>query len=177
MRLFVATHFPAEILRDLNDRVAALKPKLPPASWVRPESQHLTFAFLGEQSDDAFTADLSGVPRFEALLHGCGFFPNRRNARVGWIGVEPEERFIEVAEHVRAALEAARVDFDRKDFRPHLTVMRLRNRWPPLSIQTFENGLRDYRSAPFAVSSVTLYSSTLHPTGAVHTPVRHFALA
>ena len=51
MRLFIAAHFPEEILRDLNERVVRLKPRLPAASWVRAEAQHLTFAFLGEQPE------------------------------------------------------------------------------------------------------------------------------
>src|SRR6476620_9347209 len=51
MRLFSATSFPAETLRSLNERVTMVKSKLPKASWVRPETQHLTFAFLGEQDE------------------------------------------------------------------------------------------------------------------------------
>ena len=51
MRLFIATTFPPEILRPLNECLDKLKPKLPSASWIRPETQHLTFAFLGEQDE------------------------------------------------------------------------------------------------------------------------------
>jgi len=51
MRLFIATTFPEEILRSLNERLASVRSKLPPASWVRPETQHLTYAFLGEQDE------------------------------------------------------------------------------------------------------------------------------
>ena len=171
MRLFIAATFPAEILRDLNDRVAAVKSKLPHASWVRPESQHLTFAFLGEQPESVVDAiRIDAGDSFEARLHGCGFFPNRRNARVGWVGVEPADRFIELAARVRENL----TDFDRKEFKPHLTLMRIRDRWPPLAIETFENALRDYKSAPFVVSGVTLYSSKLQSSGAVHTPLRRW---
>ena len=80
MRLFIATTFPADVLRLLNERVAPVRPKLPPASWVRPETQHLTFAFLGEQPDalvdriaPLLTSRLHGIARFEASLRGCGF--------------------------------------------------------------------------------------------------------
>ena len=66
---------------------------------------------------------------------------------------------------------------DRAGFRPHLTLMRLRDAWPPASIETFEKSLRDYRSAPFPVDTVTIFSSRLDPTGAIHTPVRQIALA
>lgn len=184
MRLFIASTFPEPVLGSLTERLARLKPRLPHASWVRPESQHLTFAFLGEQ-DEGVVAKIAGaveprlrvMSRFEATLQGCGFFPNRRHARVGWVGVDPQEQFAAIAASVREGVHAAGVTFDENEFRPHLTLMRIRDRWPPLAIDTFEKGLRDFRSASFAVDHVTLYSSKLDPKGAVHTALREFALA
>jgi 2'-5' RNA ligase len=179
VRLFIATSFPDALIEGLNQRIATIKPKLPPASWVRPETQHLTFAFLGEQDQsivDRLSLQLT-VPKFEAVLHGCGFFPNARRARVGWIGLEPEEPFQAVAREVREAVKREGIELDRANFRAHLTIMRIREGWPPASIEMFERALRDYRSAPFVVESVTLYSSQLDPGGAIHTAVRTFALA
>jgi 2'-5' RNA ligase len=178
MRLFIATTFPAEVLGALNETVLRVRTKLPHAAWVRPESQHLTFAFLGEQEESAVSRiQVDAGAKFDASLHGCGFFPNRRNARVGWIGVEPPERFAALAGRVRDGVKAANVTMDEKEFRPHLTLMRIRDRWPPLAAEMFENAFRDYRSATFPVAAVTLYSSRLSPTGAIHTPLRTFALA
>jgi 2'-5' RNA ligase len=184
MRLFIATSFPEPVTRDLNERVAAVKRKLPPASWVRPETQHLTLAFLGEQDQSlietltpALEDRLRGIGRFDAVLAHCGFFPNPRRARAGWIGLEPEQPFKDTALAVRDAVTGNGIELDRADFRPHLTLMRMRDNWPPASIEMFERALGDYRSASFVVDTVTLYSSRLNPTGAVHTAVRTFALA
>jgi 2'-5' RNA ligase len=183
MRLFLATTFPGEVLRALNERVVSVRPKLPPASWVRPETQHLTFAFLGEQDEAAMErlvplvcARLKPVARFEATLRGCGFFPNPRHARVGWVGAEPVERFNEIAKAVRDAVKEAGVELDRSEFRPHLTLMRMREGWPPLSIEIFNKALRDFASQPFPVDRVTLYSSKLSPKGAEHTALKEFPL-
>ena len=178
MRLFIAATFPEDVLRELNERIGSVKPKLPPASWVRPETQHLTFAFLGEQEESIVARiAIDAGERFDATLQGCGFFPNRRHARVGWVGVGPEERFIAIASKVRDAVTEAGVTLDRNEFRAHLTLVRMRDRWPPLAIDTFERALRDYRSAAFTVSEVTLYSSRLNPHGAIHTALRTFPLA
>ena len=184
MRLFIATSFPAAVMADLNGRVAALKPKLPPASWVRPEAQHLTFAFLGEREESIVAKlapqleeTLRDIPRFEAVLRGSGLFPNPRRARVGWVGLEPAAPFIETANRIREVLERNDIELDRADFKPHLTLMRIRDRWPPASIEMFERALRDYKSAPFVTDTITLYSSRLDPSGAVHTPLRRFPLA
>jgi 2'-5' RNA ligase len=184
MRLFIATSFPAEVTADLNARVARLKPRLPSASWVRPESQHLTFAFLAEQPESLveklappLTGALHSIASFDAQLHGCGFFPNSRHARVGWIGLQPEHPFVAIANVVRDVVKKAGVALDHADFRPHLTLMRIRDRWPPASIELFNTSLRDYGSSGFKVADVTLYSSQLNPNGAIHTALRTFALA
>jgi 2'-5' RNA ligase len=184
MRLFLATIFPEDVLRSVNDRIVAVRARLPSASWVRPETQHLTFAFLGEQPETLIDAlapllerALASVAAFDATLHDCGFFPNPRHARVGWVGVEPGKSFTAVAQATRAAVNAAGVTLDGGEFRPHLTLMRIRDRWPPLSIETFCKALGDYRSESFRVDGVTLYASKLNPNGAVHTPLRRFALS
>jgi 2'-5' RNA ligase len=184
MRLFIAANFPEAATRPLNERVTNVKPRLPHASWVRAEAQHLTFAFLGEQAESIVDvvaplveSALGTVPRFEATLRGCGFFPNARRARVGWAGAEPREQFVAVAESIRGAVRRAGITLDSVDFKPHLTLMRIRDAWPPASIATFESALGDFCSVPFPLEEVTLYSSRLHPGGAVHTPVRRFALA
>jgi len=184
MRLFIATHFPEDVLRDLNGHVARLKPRLPAASWVREETQHLTFAFLGEQPESLveriapeLERALSAKAKFEATLHGCGLFPNARHARVGWVGLAPEEKFDAVARVVRDVVTKNGVALDRADFRPHLTLMRMRDSWPPASLELFQRSLRDYRSQSFVVDTVTLFSSTLNPKGAVHTPLKTFPLS
>lgn len=183
MRLFIATTFPTEIMRDLNERVARFRSRLPNAAWVRAESQHVTFAFLGEQPDEVaqrleapLAKALANVPRFDASMHGCGLFPNARRARVGWVGLDPEGPFVTAADAVRGAVTGSGYNYDGAEFRPHLTLMRMRDPWPPASIALFQSSLRDYRSAPFCVETVSLYSSQLRPEGALHTVLQTFAL-
>lgn len=184
MRLFIATHFPDAVLSDLNATVARVRPRLPAAAWVKQDVQHLTFAFLGEQHESLIDkiappleSALATMPKIEASLRGCGMFPNARHARVGWVGLDPEAPFGAIARVVRDIVTRAGVELDRADFRPHLTLMRMRDPWPPASIDLFQRSLRDYRSEPFVVDAVTLFSSTLNPKGAVHTALRRFGLA
>jgi 2'-5' RNA ligase len=184
MRLFIATSFPAAVIDPLNEQLIRLRPRLPAASWLRPETLHLTFAFLGEQPGPVVDKlvplvieQLAAVEKFEGRLRSCGFFPNPRHARVGWIGAQPSEKFERLAMAVREAVKDAGVELDHNEFRPHLTLMRIRDRWPPMSIETFNKAFREYESAPFTIDRITLFESKLNPKGAVHTAVREFALA
>lgn len=171
-------------MRELAARVTRMRPRLPAASWTKPESQHLTFAFLGEQPESLveplaqrLAPALAAIPRFEARLRSCGFFPHARRARVGWIGIEPESGFASIATVVREIVTASGIPLDRAEFRPHLTLVRMKDPWPPASIELFSQTLRDYASDAFEMREVTLFSSQLHPSGAVHTALKTFALA
>lgn len=184
MRLFIAATFPEGELQAIDERIAKVRSKLPPASWVRPQTQHLTFAFLGEQSQALIDTlaplverEAAALPRFEARLTGSGFFPNPRHARVAWVGVDPADRFRAVAGAVRRAVTAAGLQAESREFEPHLTVCRIRDRWPPACVETFNGALRGFESEPFVVDTLTLFSSQLNPSGAIHTPLRTFTLA
>jgi len=184
MRLFIASTFPPEVTRALTERLDRVRSRLPQAAWVKPDSQHLTYAFLGEQNEDfiprlepLIQRELAPVRKFDATVRGSGFFPNPRRARVGWVGVDPPDAFRAAAAAVRRAVTEAGVELDRADFRPHLTLVRMRDGWPPLCIETFHKTLDDFVSEPFRVDAVTLFSSQLNPKGAVHTPLKQFALS
>jgi 2'-5' RNA ligase len=184
IRLFIATNFPAALLNDLDARVAELRQSAPSSSWVRPDTQHLTLAFLGEQNEavvetlvDRIGAAVAPLPRFFATLHGCGFFPNARRARVGWVGIAPEGPFVALAGATRDAIRDTVAALDEKPFRPHLTLVRMREPWPAPVVSRFESVLGGYVSETFSVDTVTLYRSDLRPKGAVHTPLHKFTLA
>jgi len=91
--------------------------------------------------------------------------------------VAPPGSFIAIANTVRGAIKECGLVFDQNEFRPHLTIMRIRDPWPPACIETFCGALRDYQSAPFPIDRITLFSSQLSPKGAVHTPLREFRLS
>ena len=78
---------------------------------------------------------------------------------------------------MRSAVHEAGIELDGADFKPHLTLCRIRDRWPPACVETYNAAFRDYESAPFAMDHVTLFSSRLDPAGAIHTPLRELRLS
>jgi 2'-5' RNA ligase len=168
----------------LEATIAPLRTALPKASWVRASSQHLTYAFLGDHEEHAVDAiarhvraHVHALPAFEATLRGSGFFPNERRPRVGWLGTHPPEPFVQLADAVRAGLREAAIVFDDKPFRPHLTVLRIKDPWRPEDLASFANTFRDYESEPMHVTHLSLYASKLSAGGAIHTELVRLELA
>jgi RNA 2',3'-cyclic 3'-phosphodiesterase len=175
VRLFVAAAIPESVRREIAILVHRQKSSLPPASWVRPESMHVTFAFIGEQPESmvapiarALDASATTAASFTARLEGCGFFPTEKRPRVGWVGVRPEEPLQRIAREVRTALKASSVPFDEKPFAPHLTIARMRGGWKASDAGRLSLALSEFVSEEFEMSEVVLYESRLG-AGAVYT--------
>jgi RNA 2',3'-cyclic 3'-phosphodiesterase len=169
-----------------QDLVASLRPRLPKASWTRPESWHLTLTFLGEISEAA-AAEFANALEAAVGRTICGrvpsagpvLLPPRGRPRVLGVGFSPSPGLETLAGLARAADAAGRrigVEPERREFRPHVTLARLREGWPPAAIETFLQEAGAFPFPEWSVGRCILYRSELQPAGAVHTPVREWEL-
>lgn len=158
MRLFTALEIP-EMLRT---RLSLLRAPLNGAKWVDAENMHITLRFAGDidgRTADDFAdllAEVSGGP-FQVSIAGAGAFGGR-DPRVLWAGVQagPELDALYRANE-RAAL-AAGLEPDPRDFRPHVTLARMRGaRQAVVARFLGENG--DLRLEPFTVTRFVLLSA------------------
>jgi RNA 2',3'-cyclic 3'-phosphodiesterase len=182
MRLFIASEVAASVRSELGSALAPLRSSLPAASWGRSGTLHLTWAFVGEQPDSSVQPIHEELlPRFagrapiEVTLGGVGAFPSDRSIRVVVLGLEPADPLRAIAAAVRSALDESGIDFDRKAFKPHLTLARPRERWSRRDLDAIETALRSIREKSFTIESVSIFSSKLSPSGATHTEMRRAA--
>jgi 2'-5' RNA ligase len=158
LRLFVALDLPS------NARQALASVAADPGVWrrVRPETLHITLAFLGEQPDAQAIKPLihTGLPAPHLTLHKVLLLPPRR-PRVLTVELQAEG-LAKIQHEIANRLEQAGVyTREKRPFRPHVTVARLRPRTrPPNSAHTALEPL------DFHGTAVTLYASRLHPSGA-----------
>src|SRR5450432_2058719 len=120
--------------------VETLRPGAPEASWTRPSTWHLTLKFLGGATREAIDEFARRVEPVAALLPavtlaaaGPAVFPERGPVRVLGIALGP----LEIVDRIRALVrasegEARRLGLSReaRPFRPHVTLARVRGRWP-----------------------------------------------
>ncbi len=172
LRLFFAFEVPVPIRKAIAKKRQPLIAAFPKSRWVRPESQHLTVAFLGETARErvdelleSVSGPLEGLGRAEFSLHGAGFFPSSRHPKNAWIGGE-SELGAEVASRVNAALRGRGFDTPDKSWKLHLTQARFSKPWPPEVIRAFAEWVEELGAMVFDLDEVVLFASSLGPGGA-----------
>ena len=176
MRTFIAIPLPNECQVLLDQMQQSLRASQAEVRWVAIPSIHLTLKFLGEV-DPSVIQDLTALirqntkseRRFELRLHGLGCFPNARNPRVIWCGIDGETDSLVRLQHVVEST-CAQLGFAPEDrpFRPHLTLGRVqgkRNIQPLMDRVVVGNDL----ACSFQADRFHIYKSSLKSRGAVYT--------
>ncbi|TNF26569.1 MAG: RNA 2',3'-cyclic phosphodiesterase [Deltaproteobacteria bacterium] len=176
IRTFIAIDLP----EDVRDELLGMQHGVPGARWVDDDQLHLTLRFVGDV-DGAALRDLMGAlsrveaDAFELTLGGAGFFPPRGPQRVLWIGVERSAPLDALQRTVSGVATRLGHAPDRKKWAPHVTLARLDGA-PSNRVARFVAERALYRSRTFAVDAFHLYSSQLHPKGAIYTLEESFPL-
>ena len=168
MRCFIAVDLPVNVKEELVSAQKQLSPAA--AKMSLAHDFHLTLKFLGEITPakvDAVKGLLANVKfkSFAARLSGIGAFPSQNAARVVWVGLEPEESFIELQQMVDDTL---RSEFKiEKGFKPHITLTRVKL---VSDKERFVKQLQQVKTktVEFSVESFKLKSSTLSSQGAIY---------
>jgi 2'-5' RNA ligase len=175
--LFVAAYPPPVVLDDFVSHVSTLAcgaPRPPGGSLrlVPPERLHLTLVFLGEVADErlpeverAVEAGVGSDPRKVPRLRigGGGRF-GRGKFTIVWAGVRGDTTALsDLVTDVRREMRSAKVPFDVKAFRPHITVARPGDRLPEEQVAADLAGLSTYEGPEWPVESIDLVSSNQGP--------------
>ncbi|MDX1578871.1 MAG: RNA 2',3'-cyclic phosphodiesterase [Gemmatimonadota bacterium] len=170
-RLFVAIRFPEEVRERIAEATTALR-ELPGVRWGRPAQYHLTLRFLGDTGTEripVITDQIREAARpldpFDLTLEGAGAFPSVERARVIWAGIRATDELSELHQRIERALEGAGFQPEPREFRPHVTLGRVR-RLPPRELSDAIEGVELEATSP--VSKVSLMESRLGADRARH---------
>jgi RNA 2',3'-cyclic 3'-phosphodiesterase len=174
MRLFFAIELGDGLLDLLDETTAPLRAEAPELAWVPRDKRHLTLKFLGDVDESAApklaeAADRAAArhPPVEMRVREVGAFPNFRRARVVWIGVEQEPRLELLHHDLELACAEEGFEVEGRPFRPHITLARVRAPLPAERLRALARAARRVRmEANVQVERITLFESTLAPTGA-----------
>jgi len=157
-RLFTAIEIPEDVAQTLT----FLRGGLPGARWIEPENYHLTLRFIGD-IDDAIANDVASIlgqvnrAPFEVRLEGLSSFGGRK-PRAVVANVASSQVLMDLqAEHERLMQRVGLAPEGRK-YTPHVTLARLRDS-SNRHVAEYLSERGSFRSAPFRVERVVLYSS------------------
>ncbi len=187
MRSFIALDLPAEARRAAAQVADGLKNCGADVKWVRPQAMHLTLKFLGEV-DPGRVGELSrgleaacrGFEALEMELSGCGAFPGLARPQVIWVGLDGElEPLRRLAAAVEQQMQALGFAPERRPFKPHLTLGRVRRgrkgrrggkggQGGMAELKRRLAGLASWRGVRFTAGKLALFESTLTPQGAIY---------
>jgi len=122
MRLFIAIQLSDEMKSALTAAMHELKKAGVSGSYVPTQNLHLTLAFIGECKDaagvKAALQELKYKP-FRLSLSEMGAFGD-----LIWVGMKGNQGLSALVKELRQALDNAGIDYDRKPFKPHITLIR-----------------------------------------------------
>lgn len=169
-RLFLAIDIPEAD----KEKLQRLQQGLTTARWTPPQQMHITLHFLGETALQPITNALEGIqpPALTLQTKGLGTFPQRRQARVLWAGVEHDQALVDLYHQLATALQTTGYIPETRPFHPHVTLARFRLPPDPTAVAEYMQAHTPLAYEPFTAKSVILYESQLGPQGAVYT-VRH----
>jgi 2'-5' RNA ligase len=176
-RLFVAIDLPDTVRQS----IAAIRRDIHGVRWVPLEQLHLTLRFIGDADDDLFNGvknSLSKItfPPFEMRLARVGHFPPGKPARIVWVGVEQRPELLLLQKEVEVLLVNAGIPPEPRPFSPHITLARIREPRPGLTLR-LEEEQGSFSVPPFSVTEFHLYSSLLDSSGAIHTKEATYPLS
>jgi 2'-5' RNA ligase len=184
MRTFIAIELPQEIKNRLAQLQTLLKKSGADVKWVKPDNIHLTLKFLGEISEETLPKIIKiiesatlGKKQFEISLSSLGTFPEGKTPRVIWIGVNKGDQEIKniaetLEENILAGLDIPK---ENRPFSSHITIGRVKSN---LNMGRLTKDLKEFEgyfgkeTIEFKTSGITLFKSSLGPSGPSYEPLK-----
>lgn len=179
VRSFLAVELPPHIISEIGKVQERLRACGAGVRWVKVEKIHITLKFFGNIEEEQI-ADISSVMEevavqknaFTLSVKGLGAFPSTRNPRVIWLGLHGwEENLLPIYREIETRLEAAGFVPEKKPYRPHLTLGRVKSLKGKGDLVDHIERDRDVDLGPFVVDRIVLFRSDLRPTGPIYTPL------
>ncbi|MEI6127408.1 MAG: RNA 2',3'-cyclic phosphodiesterase [Pseudomonadota bacterium] len=183
LRTFIALELPEQV----KEKLARLQQKFMDSTsgvrWVKPDNIHLTLKFLGstrvkkvEEVSMILDRIAQGVSPFVLNVGGIGAFPNPKNPKVIWAGIQANACCAHFQERLETALAAAGFSREDRPFSPHLTIGRLKDGRMRKELGSLLEEFSNEHIGRFEASHVVFFRSDLEPAGPVYARIKDIEL-
>ena len=186
-RLFIALMIPGEI----REKIISLRNKAiknyNTFRWEPEEKIHLTLKFIGDVNDELTEPIINALKFvsdyncFNCRLTRFGFFYKQgntgqrgRQARVLWVGLSLDDSIFRMVDKINKEFESLSIPSEKRKFRPHLTIKRLKGDEGENFINAFESF--EIPEIQFNAGEIALIKSDLLPGGSKYTEIKKYKL-
>lgn len=169
MRTFIALELPEAFEDEVADLARQLS-GLVSGRFMKRETYHLTLAFLGEIGEAESREVIAALDEVAYTCDtvalrptGLGTFGKPRDCAL-WLGLTQTDELMTLADELRTQLDKHGIAYDRKAFRPHITLAR-RAVLPKAPLEGLVFPAAD------TACRLTLFKSTLSQEGASYKPL------
>ena len=145
---------------------------------VSTDQLHLTVKFLGETEEGlvpeivtAIREACADVRPFQVTVRGTGAFPSLSRMNVIWVGVEGAEPIGRIAEDLEGALESLGFAAERRPWKAHVTLARVKGHRDLDRVREILQSRRDEVFGSHQVDRIHLKKSVLTSGGAQYSVV------
>lgn len=176
LRLFIAIELSSETQEQLSQIQKQLKSSGADVKWVKPENIHLTLKFLGE-TKVSLVEDIKNVIReaaeqfekFEFHLNELGAFPKITSPRAIWVNAfEPTGIIGKIVLMLEEKLEKLGFTKTTRGFTPHITIGRVKSSDGRINLVEKLRQAKISQPQSQKVDKLTLFKSTLTPSGPIY---------
>lgn len=178
-RIFVALNIPDEAKNKLFEIINQLTTdkKL---KWEKKDKIHLTLKFVGDVDDEdvpLITKELEFLQEYKTQnlqITGFGFFFKFKEPKILWAGLKFSDELKLIAQRLDDYFTKFGIEKEKREFKPHLTLMRIKNNPGDNFINKFKNS--KFEPIDFQSNSISLIKSELNPSGSVYTEIKKYNL-
>ena len=170
-RVFVSAEITAKekLSKEQHELVKRAQMNMPKIKVVDQENFHFTIVFIGEVDSSSLEQIISDLSKFKFKSFDFNFskisgFPDSKNAKIVWIGVDKEadRKIFEIQQSVVQELSAF-APKEKNTFVPHITLFRIKS--GAVNLESIMEKNRFQINIQDRINEIALKKSVLTPSG------------
>jgi 2'-5' RNA ligase len=176
-RVFIGIPVDTAAQQHINELLGPIRKLRPDIRWVPENNRHMTLAFLGNMArsvvvklQDEFDETYQRQICFQYKLTRLTRFPGS-NGRIIALCNELDRSLDSLFQTTSGLLQANRLELDRKEFRPHITLGKIRK------AKQLRTTFKQPTDISLDISRIILYQSTVTDSGSIYSVLKETPLS
>ena len=175
MRTFISLELPERFAGEVSQLSRVLSYEIE-ARFGERGSHNIVLAFLGDINDGQIMPVIAAMNAAAGFAHPVPLSPSRlgkfgkKSDATLWLGIEDSPELEKLVGDLHGLLDKRGIGFDRRPFKPHVTIARHAKMFDPLP-----------EALPFPADDIatkmTLFKSEMNRKGATYTPLYSLELS